>query len=270
MNVCVSTLIARGKRRSLTEPLLHGMSWVSAKMSPWPRQAGLHELRVWSGPLTGAYIRTPKLSRLSFSLGTYQSHVTRALQSIVKPGMVVYDLGAHIGYFSLVLTRLAGSGGRVIAFEPDPNNLRALRHNLAVNKGRNVRVVPSVVADESVPLLFATFEFSSVSHIATRRTPGDATLVEVPSIRLDDFVYRDGNPPPAVMKVDVEGAEARVFAGAERLLRERRPAVVAEVSPKTFGEVNSRMSGHGYKATFLGGDSAQLASSGIGDVLFLP
>jgi FkbM family methyltransferase len=218
----------------------------------------------------GAYIRTPKLSRLSFSLGTYQSHVTRALQDIVKPGMVVYDLGAHIGYFSLVLTRLVGTGGKVFAFEPDPNNLRALRHNLAVNKGRGVKVVPAAVADKSVPVLFATFEFSSVSHIATKGTPGDATLVEVPSVRLDDFVYRDGNPPPAVMKVDVEGAEGRVFVGAQRVLKQSRPMVLVEVSPNTYAEVDRRMSSYGYRATFLGGDSAQLASTGIGDVLFVP
>lgn len=270
LNDGMGMLIGSGKRRSVTEPVLHGLSWVSKKLSPWPPQAGLHELRVWSGPLSGAYIRTPKLSRLSFSLGTYQRHVTRALQASVKPGMVAYDLGAHIGYFSLILTRLVGPGGKVFAFEPDPSNLRALRHNLAVNKGRNVKVVPSVVADESAPVLFATFQFSSVSHIATTRTPGDATLVEVPSVRLDDFVYRDGNPPPSVIKIDVEGAEARVFAGAERLLKTARPVVVVEVSPKTFDEVGRRMTGYGYKSTFLGGDSTQLAAAGIGDVLFMP
>jgi FkbM family methyltransferase len=239
-------------------------------MSPWPPQAGLHELRVWSGPLRGAYIRTPKLSRLSFSTGTYQSHVTKALQAAVKPGMVAYDLGAHIGYFSLVLTRLVGNSGKVFAFEPDPNNLRALRHNLAANRGRNVKVVASVVADGSAPVLFATFHFSSVSHIATKRTPGDANLVEVPSLRLDDFVYRDGNPAPAVIKIDVEGAEARVFEGARRLLDTARPVIVVEVSPRTLSEVERQMSSHGYKSTFLGGDSSRLAATGIGDVLFTP
>lgn len=263
--------MASGRHRSLTEPLLHWLSWVSERLSPWPPEQGLHELKVWSGPLKGVYIRTPKLSRLSFALGTYQSHVTRALQATVKPGMVVYDLGAHIGYFSLVLTRLVGTGGKVFAFEPDPNNLRALRHNLAVNKGGgNVKVVPSVVADESVPVLFAAFEFSSVSHIATQRTPGDATLLEVASIRLDDFAYRDGNPSPSVIKVDVEGAEARVFAGAQRLLKEARPVVIVEVSPKTFAQVDHIMCAHGYKATVLGGDSNRLVSAGIGDVLYVP
>ena len=254
----------------MSERVLSGYSWVSEKLSPWPAEAGLHQLRIWSGPLRGAYIRTPKLSRVSFALGTYQLHVTRALQASAKPGMVVYDLGAHIGYFSLVLSRCVGPSGQVFAFEPDPANQRALMRNLETNRATNVKVVPKVVADTSGSVVFAAFDFSSVSHIATQRTPDDARLIDLPSISLDDFVYREGNPPPAAIKIDVEGAEPRVLAGAERLLRDARPVVVVEVSPRTVAAVERRFSNLGYRSSVLGGDSRRLVEAGVGDLLFAP
>jgi len=266
----VGAVVAARKRRPVLEHVLSAYSWVSEKLSPWPQEPGLHQLRVWSGPLRGAYLRTPKLSRLSFALGRYQMHVTRALDAHARPGQVVYDLGAHIGYFSLVMSRRVGPFGRVFSFEPDPANLRALRRNLECNRADNVAVVPSVVAERSGSMVFAAFEFSSVSHIATERTPGDASLIESPSLALDDFVYRDGNPPPALMKVDVEGAEGRVLAGARRLLRESRPVVIVEVSPRTIAAVDGFFKELGYRSNVIGGDSQSLVAAGIGDLLFLP
>lgn len=254
----------------MAERVLSGYSWVSERLSPWPDEPGLHQLRVWSGPLRGAYLRTPKLSRVSFALGTYQRHVTRALQAHARPGAVAYDIGAHIGYFSMVLSRCVGPAGCVIAFEPDPSNARALTRNLDASRSSNVTVVPRVVADTSGTVQFATFEFSSVSHIATTRTPADAHIVEMPSTTLDDFVYADGNPLPSLMKIDVEGAEARVLSGAARVLAEARPVVVVEVSPKTMEAVEVLMAGLDYRSTVLGGDSRTLAAAGVGDVLYVP
>lgn len=253
----------------MSERVLSGYSWVSERLSPWPGEPGLHQLRVWSGPLRGAYLRTPRLSRLSFALGTYQRHVALALQAHARPSTVAYDLGAHIGYFSIVLSRCVGPSGRVFAFEPDQTNVRALQRNLESSGASNVGVVPMVVSDTSGSVVFAAFEFSSVSHIATPRTPGDASLIDVPSTTLDDFVYRDGNPPPSLMKIDVEGAEARVLDGATRLLREARPVIVVEVSPRTIEAVQGLLGGLGYRSTVLGGDSRSLAAAGVGDLLFI-
>ena len=233
-----------------------------------PDQPGLHRLRVLAGPLRGTYLTTPALTRLSFCLGTYQRGVVSLMKRHVARGMTAYDLGAHMGYFTLVLAKLVGESGRVFAFEPDPRNLRALRNNLEGNL-KAVTVTPAAVADRSSEVTFATFGFSSVSHIADSRTPADAVRITVRALTLDDFVYRDGNPAPNFIKVDVEGAEVRVIRGAERVLREARPVVVVEAWRSHWDEVAALMQGLGYRWHVLGGEET-MVRAGVADVLFVP
>lgn len=234
-----------------------------------PSQPGLHRLRVLGGPLAGMYVSAPALTRLSFCLGTYQKDVLKVMKRHVTSGMTVYDLGAHMGYFSLVLARLVGPDGHVFAFEPDPRNLAALHTNLEANAISRVSVTPAAVSDTCADVSFATFSFSSVSHIADSRTPADATTITVPSLTLDAFVYRDGNPAPQFIKIDVEGAETRVIRGAERVLREASPAVIVEAWHSHWTELAGLMETHGYRAHVLGGPQ-QMANAGVADVLFLP
>jgi FkbM family methyltransferase len=215
------------------------------------------------------YISTPALTRLSFSLGTYQRDVLEVMREHVKAGMTAYDVGAHMGYFALVLAKLVGPEGRVLAFEPDPRNLDALRTNLVTNRITNTAVTPAAVADESAEVTFATFPFSSVSHIADSRTPANARRITVTAITLDSFVYEQGNPAPSFIKIDVEGAEARVLTGATRVLRDAAPVVIAEVWSSHWPDVAQIMESHRYRSFVLGGES-RMETAGLADVLFLP
>jgi FkbM family methyltransferase len=215
------------------------------------------------------YLSTPALTRLSFSLGTYQRDVLRVMRRHVRTGMTAYDLGAHMGYFALVLAKLVGPDGHVFAFEPDPRNLKALRTNLVTNRITNVSVAAAAVADHSAQVSFATFPFSSVSHIADSRTPEDAQRITVTALTLDSFVYEFGNPPPGFVKIDVEGAEARVLSGAKRVLDEAAPVVIAEVWRSHWPEVAQVMVSHGYRSHILGGPT-RMDAAGLADVLFLP
>jgi FkbM family methyltransferase len=255
-------------RQTFSLGLLRGLAWASRVMYGRPDQPGLHRLRVLAGPLRGTYLSTPALTRLSFCLGTYQAGVVDLMKRFVAPGMTAYDLGAHMGYFTLLLSKLVGHDGRVFAFEPDPHNLRALRSNLEGNR-HPVTVTPAAVADASGEVTFASFGFSSVSHIADSRTPSDAVRITVPAITLDDFVYRDGNPTPNFIKIDVEGAEARVIRGAERVLREASPVVVVEARRSHWVEVEGSMRDLGYRGHVLGGEEG-MARAGVADVLFVP
>ncbi|HEV2034894.1 MAG TPA: FkbM family methyltransferase [Candidatus Dormibacteraeota bacterium] len=256
-------------RHAMSMGILQGLAWASQRFSGQPATAGLHKLRVLGGPLRGMYISTPALTRLSFSLGIYQRDVLEVMRRHVKAGMTAYDVGAHMGYFALVLAKLVGPDGRVLAIEPDPRNLEALRTNLFANGITNVSVTPAAVADESAEVLFATFPFSSVSHIADSRTPSDARRITVAAITLDSFVYEEGNPAPSFIKIDVEGAEARVLSGATQVLRKAAPVVIAEVWRSHWPEVAQIMLSHGYRSFVLGGES-RMETDGLADVLFLP
>jgi len=229
----------------------------------------MHRLPVLGGPIRGASLAVPSLTRASFAVGTYQSHITQAMRSHVRRGDVTYDLGAHVGYFTLVLARLVGPDGHVYSFEPDPRNFEALTANTA--HAGQVTPVAAAVSDQPGEVVFATFELSSIGHIADSRTPGDARRLPVRCTTLDSFVYEEGNPAPAFLKIDVEGAETLVLQGAARLLREARPTIVVEVrGPGRWNEVKEIAEAAGYEPSMIGAGERGLGSAGYGDALLVP
>lgn len=225
-----------------------------------------YQVRVLGGPLRGARLCMPHLERPSYVTGRYEPHVVAALQRYAQPGMVAYDIGAHIGYMALMLSQMVGPSGHVVAFEASPTNYQALSHNIAVNNAENIRAVAHAVSDVSGVVTFAAFDtYSTVGHIATDATPHDATLLEVPAVSLDDFTMRN-DPAPYVMLIDVEGAEARVLQGATRVLREARPVVICEVrDTETWPQIDMFMRTLGYRA-----DQLAPWTEGVTDILFIP
>ena len=156
----------------------------------------------------------------------------RFLERNVAPGDVVYDVGAHIGFFSVCAARL---GAVVYAFEPVPENAARLRDNVALN-GLEIHVVEAAAWAESgsVGLVPGDSDFEA------RATSGNGT----PSVSLDAFAA--GEPAPALIKLDVEGAEAEVLRGARRLLAEARPVLVCELHGDGMrGTVEALLSGYG-------------------------
>ena len=98
-----------------------------------------------SGPLQGR--RWVVASGSRFIRGTYEPLQCAAFERLVRPGHVVFDVGAHVGFYTVLSSSLAGPAGRVVAFEPLPANLRYLRRHLALNGCANVTVVPICVGD---------------------------------------------------------------------------------------------------------------------------
>src|SRR3990172_11998431 len=115
----------------------------------------------------------------------------------MRPGMVAYDVGANIGYVSLMLARAVGAGGRVYAFEALPANLERLGENLALNGMQStVRVVPAAVTDRSGPVQFLVGPSGGVGKVAGsagRRSLDYSEQMRVNGIALDAFLYADGN-----------------------------------------------------------------------------
>ncbi|GAC1440372.1 MAG: hypothetical protein NVSMB58_37480 [Terriglobales bacterium] len=141
----------------------------------------------------------------------------------VSPAATVLDIGANIGVSTILLARHAA---KVIAYEPSPINVRLLRRNLELNSVRNVDVIAAAVSAQQTVLLFHEAEYGAGSHVVTsahiarERIP----IIEIPGVPLDSQAL----PPIAFIKMDVEGHEPNVLAGAQGLLTRDRPLVYSE------------------------------------------
>jgi len=153
-------------------------------------------------------------------LGTYELDKQRAFERFVKPGMVIYDIGAQAGFFTLNFSRLVGDG-QVIAFEPLPENLRNLLYHIDENKLENVQVVAAALSDASALGRMTT----NAGNTENKLDESSASHLLLPTISLDDAVDKFGLKPPSIIKMDVEGAEGAILSGGRRILERYRPTL---------------------------------------------
>lgn len=160
--------------------------------------------------------------------------LARLLMRHLKPGDTFIDVGGHFGYFTLLASRLVGPAGRVVAFEASRNTYAVLVEN--VRKQPNVTAHHLALSDQHETISFFEFpvlynEFNSMDVDQFRNEKWFAKFppqrIDVLATRLDDMVERD-NLQPAIIKIDVEGAELKVIRGAAGILRHQRPLVVME------------------------------------------
>ena len=181
--------------------------------------------------------------------GSFEAAETDLLRGLARPGTTAVDAGANVGLFTVPLALAVGSEGRVLAFEPAPETVARLRENLRRNDLENVSVVEAALgAERGAATLVLERDSAYNSTALTPTAPGVGAEVRVE--RLDDVWNEAGRPEVSVMKVDVEGAELHVLAGAAELVRSNRPAVLVEVSEPHRAEAVSRLfAEHGYRLT---------------------
>jgi FkbM family methyltransferase len=182
--------------------------------------------RIESGPATGLWLYLNPRTGVQYLHGGGEQAVQQALVEILEPGMVFYDIGANIGFFSLLAARLVGATGKVFSFEPDPQNAIRLRQNIERNGFANVTVVESGVWWKSGPLRFVPANETSPDHGVGKFDSFGTGGIWIPCVALDDFVQ--SAPIPGAIKCDVEGAEIEVFHGGKMLLSNNHPVVVCE------------------------------------------
>ena len=153
-------------------------------------------------------------------LKIHEPQETALLERIVQPGWVAADIGANIGYFSLVMARAVGRGGTVVAFEPEPANAALLRENVALNGYTNIVVESMGVAASPGEMTLFRADGNTVDHRVY--DAGDARRsIAVPVTSLDDY-FRNANRLDLV-KVDVQGAEALGLDGMRDLFSRGLP-----------------------------------------------
>ena len=207
---------------------------------------------VLSGPLKGFHLELNLRWEREFIFNRYEFMCVQILQDLITPGMTCYDIGAHVGYYTLLFAKWVGSCGKVMAFEPNKPIHERLERNISLNLSR----VQAIIRTNQIAISNRRGRHSFFKGGATTtgrlvKIPEDASdfdLTLVESETLDSLVFGHGFPLPNVVKIDVEWMENLVIAGMTRILAEIRPFVFCEIHDAEMGQnVHSTLAGLDYR-----------------------
>jgi FkbM family methyltransferase len=199
----------------------------------------------------------------------YDPHLSSFLKRVVKPGMTAVDIGANVGFITMLLGELVGKNGCVLAFEPNPENCRLLLLSIEKNGFDHVKLFPFALSET----IGAAYFYSAHGSNGGVWPKADRVLIKpnsyvVPTMRLDKVCYEQID----FIKIDVEGAEYLALTGAEEIIRRFRPIIVSEFCPGMLEPVSGIsgpeflhwMKSFGYRGYVLG--RAGAPAEEIGDV----
>lgn len=164
--------------------------------------------KILTGPLRGNHF----LGLQAHQLGIYERAVEDVLVTYLHYGSVFYDIGANIGYFSILGAQLCGNDGIVYCFEPLPSNLEIMESNISANNFTNIKIITKAVSDIDGNMEFNVADGTKASLIGNLN--GQRMFVEVTNLNS----FTESNVRPNLIKIDVEGAEKDVIHGASKLL----------------------------------------------------
>jgi FkbM family methyltransferase len=211
---------------------------------------GITPVTIAAGDLAGARLLLDLRVDKDLWLGTYEPDMQRALRDLARPGMTAYDLGANIGYMTLLLANAVGEAGRVVAVEPLPSNVARLRAAIELNHMQaRVALVEKAIGPRSGRETFLVHRSPGMGRLeqAPGRPEGFHNSLEVEVVSVDDLAYGEGFPLPQLVKMDLEGGEGRALEGMSRLLREAKPILLMEVHGRIPAEETwARLASAGY------------------------
>lgn len=166
--------------------------------------------------------------------GMYEPHLVACFSKICSPGAVVFDIGANVGFHSLMLSELAGERGHVYAFEPNSENCRLILMASEHNHISNITLLPIALSDQRGWAYFSSHIGSNGGFVSQQFVTLHGHGTVVPTFTLDEMSL----PNVDVIKIDVEGAEYKVLKGGEALLSHSRPAIICEFSMEMINRVS--------------------------------
>lgn len=214
--------------------------------------------------------------------GAYEPQLAQLVRDLVGPGSHAIDVGANVGFYSVLLANLVGPAGRILAIEPNRQALDLLRSNITSNDADQIVVVQDVAVgaqaaqEASLYLIEDQPEFSSLKPTLHPAGNGQVTSDSVRMLTIDSLAEQHGISP-SFIKIDIEGGELEALKGAQRVLRSAKPSVLCEIAgaglmgPSHWSDVVSHMAGIGYRVVSVEDRSSAPLESEMGsDVLFLP
>lgn len=198
---------------------------------------------IHSGPLKGSWFGLFTNGR--YIRGTYSKRDVAILEQVIKPGDIVFDIGAHVGYITLLASHLVATG-RVLAFEPSPLNLAYLTRHIRINHLTNVEVFPIAIGLREGQSSFDMTGFGTGRGRLSADTANDQPQVQVNAL---DELYDQGRlPDPNFIKMDIEGAEGDALRGAAKMLARCRPTILLAVHGEAVRQdCESLLRGLGYE-----------------------
>ena len=211
-----------------------------------------------------------ELSRVVYVSGTYEPISLLTMKRLLPIGGVFVDVGANVGLYAMLASRWVGPRGRVVALEPSAREFQRLRDHVELNHLTNIDTIRKGVADHDGWLQLRVARFPHAGHNTTAGRFSYGVVLDgierVPAITLDRLVAEGHLSRVDLVKVDVEGCESAVLAGASTLLREGRPAWIVEVSEPALAasgtsgrDVLERLSRAGYRLRSIDESTGRLA-----------
>ena len=201
----------------------------------------------------------------------HEKSTTELFKKVVKNSNTVVDLGANIGYFTLLAAKLVGPQGKVFAFEPEPKNYSYLIKNIELNNYKQVIALQKAVSNKKGETKLYICDYDTGHHTINQYEGIEAYsrgrktkehFIEIETITLDNF-FKDKKESIDVVKMDVEGAEALALAGMDRILKKNKhlkmfieffPLLIEKMgnSPKEF--INKLLNDHHFLIYIIPGD----------------
>jgi FkbM family methyltransferase len=209
---------------------------------------GLLLARVRLGPLQGMVLEVDPRTQIDAVVGRYETAVQRVVEEVLEEGQVAFDVGAHLGYFTLLMASRVGSTGRVVSFEPDPTVMGALHRNVKRNGAKSkaeIILVPAAVDDTP-----GRAHFTEGRETSRGRLTEGAGDFEVEVMTLDDVRARFGSPQ--LVKIDVESREMGVLRGGEETIAAAETVFIIEAHTRDLErECRDLLADHGYFSEVL-------------------
>jgi FkbM family methyltransferase len=158
---------------------------------------------------------------------SYEPHVTSLVKKLLKEGDVFLDIGANVGYFTMLASSLVKSKGKVIAFEPNPQNLQLIYSSIVENDAVNIDIYPYAASDQKAILNFTTV--GSNGGVVTASAQEQQHYFLVPSIVLDKVL--ESEERISLIKIDIEAHEPYAIRGMEKLIKRLKPKMITEFHP---------------------------------------